>query len=186
MYLWLLSKRERQVSASSPLLYGHRPSGRYSNSLPRAHLFSRLFIASPLDKDCSCSTCKNFSRAFLHNLAKKPGLPFASSLVSLHNVAYTQRLTRQIREAIKAQTFPQFVSEFVSGHYPQVPPRPFTQPSSRACLCLCDLVGRYSHLHQYPPPTILQTGADRAHRSHPNPPCRKSGLPPKLRPLTRT
>ena len=74
----------------------------------------------PLDKDCSCPTCKNYSRAFLHNLVKKPGLPFASSLISLHNVAYTQRLTRQIREAIKAQVFPQFVRDFVAGHYPKV------------------------------------------------------------------
>ena len=34
-------------------------------------------------------TCKTYSRAFLHNLVAK-GLPFASHLVTYHNVAYTQ------------------------------------------------------------------------------------------------
>ena len=36
-------------------------------------------------------TCKTYSRAFLHNLVAK-GLPFASHLVTYHNVAYTQVL----------------------------------------------------------------------------------------------
>lgn len=77
-------------------------------------------VCRPLDKDCVCTTCQNYSRAFLHNLATRAGLPFAASLISLHNVAYTQRLTKQIRDAIKSQTFPDFVQQFVKGHYPEV------------------------------------------------------------------
>lgn len=62
-------------------------------------------------------TCKKYTRAFLHNLVAK-GIPFAAMLVSLHNVAYTQRLTQQIRVAITQQRFPEFVQQFVRGHYP--------------------------------------------------------------------
>ena len=47
------------------------------------------FACRPLDPGCSCMTCKTYSRAFLHNLVAK-GLPFASHLVTYHNVAYTQ------------------------------------------------------------------------------------------------
>ncbi|EIE21665.1 Queuine tRNA-ribosyltransferase [Coccomyxa subellipsoidea C-169] len=71
----------------------------------------------PLDKDCPCMTCKKYTRALLHNLVAK-GIPFAAMLVSLHNVAYTQRLTQQIRDAIRQQRFPEFVQEFVRGHFP--------------------------------------------------------------------
>ncbi|CAL8469347.1 g8888 [Coccomyxa elongata] len=71
----------------------------------------------PLDEECSCMTCKKYTRAFLHNLVAK-GIPFAAMLVSLHNIAYTQRLTRQIRTAISEQRFPEFVRSFVMLQYP--------------------------------------------------------------------
>ncbi len=62
-------------------------------------------------------TCKKYTRAFLHNLVAK-GIPFAAMLVSLHNIAYTQRLTQQIRTAITEQRFPDFVRSFLRLHYP--------------------------------------------------------------------
>ncbi|KAK9811227.1 hypothetical protein WJX72_000278 [[Myrmecia] bisecta] len=75
----------------------------------------------PMDPNCSCMACRKYTRAFLHNLVAR-GLPFAAHLVTYHNVAYTQRLTRQIREAIKQQTFPDFVRSFVRAHYPRGAP----------------------------------------------------------------
>lgn len=76
-----------------------------------------MYACRPVDEDCTCMTCKNYTRAFLHNLVAK-GIPFAAILVSLHNIAYTQRLTQQIRDAITEQRFPDFVKGFVRGHYP--------------------------------------------------------------------
>ena len=64
-------------------------------------------------------TCQKYSRAFLHNLVAK-GLPFAAHLMSYHNIAYTQMLTKRIRDAITAQQFPEFVHDFVLRHYPKV------------------------------------------------------------------
>ena len=46
-------------------------------------------VYRPLEPSCTCMTCRTYSRAFLHNLVAK-GLPFASHLVTYHNVAYTQ------------------------------------------------------------------------------------------------
>ena len=73
----------------------------------------------PLEPTCECMTCKSYSRSFLHNLVAR-GLPFASHLVSYHNVAYTQTLTRRMRAAIQHGSFPEFVRDFVRRHYPQV------------------------------------------------------------------
>ena len=64
-------------------------------------------------------TCKTYTRAYLHNLVAK-GLPFAAHLISYHNIAYTQTLTKTIREAIIAQQFPAFVHGLVKRHYPKV------------------------------------------------------------------
>lgn len=72
----------------------------------------------PLDITCSCMVCKQYTRAYLHNLVTK-GIPSAAILVTYHNVAYMQNLTRRMRQAIKAQTFPAFVRAFLADMYPK-------------------------------------------------------------------
>ena len=74
-------------------------------------------LCRPLDETCGCMTCKTVTRAYLHNLVGK-GIPFAAVLMTYHNIAYTQRLTEQIREAITEQRFPAFVRGFVQGQFP--------------------------------------------------------------------
>eukprot|EP00892_Ulva_mutabilis_P009127 jgi/Ulvmu1/6587/UM003_0224.1 len=70
----------------------------------------------PIDAACPCATCRKYSRAALHN-ALCHGTPAGASLVSVHNVAYTQNLTRSIREAIAGGTFPAFVQSFMCTQY---------------------------------------------------------------------
>lgn len=72
----------------------------------------------PLDEECGCMVCRRYTRAFLHPLAAK-GLPFAASLISYHNIAYTMRLSGQIRRAIIEQRYPSFVREYVAQQYPR-------------------------------------------------------------------
>ena len=91
----------------------------------------------PLEPACECMTCKTYSRAFLHNLVAR-GLPFAAHLMTYHNVAYTQALTRRMRAAIAEGSFPDFVRRFVRSHYPEVCP---AWPSRRAP-CACSLLAR--------------------------------------------
>ncbi|MFO7153982.1 MAG: tRNA guanosine(34) transglycosylase Tgt [Caldicoprobacter oshimai] len=55
---------------------------------------------SPLDPECDCYTCQNFSRAYLRHLVKAREI-LAAILISLHNVRFLIRLMEEIREAIR-------------------------------------------------------------------------------------
>lgn len=72
----------------------------------------------PLDEECGCMVCQKYSRAYLHATVCK-GLPFASHLLSYHNVAYMQRLTKEMRASLREQRFPEFVRTFLARHYPK-------------------------------------------------------------------
>jgi len=54
----------------------------------------------PLDKKCSCYTCKNFSKAYLHHLYKS-GEPLYQRLATIHNLKFYMDLMQKIREGIK-------------------------------------------------------------------------------------
>jgi queuine tRNA-ribosyltransferase len=73
----------------------------------------------PIDEGCDCMVCRRYTRAFLHPLAAK-SLPFASNLITYHNVAFMQRLAADIRAAIREERMPQYVRDTVARHYPQV------------------------------------------------------------------
>ena len=65
----------------------------------------------PLDPNCNCPTCKNYSRAYLHHLQKSNEI-LGSRLNTLHNLFYYQHLMKSIREAIKSNTFSDFRKRF--------------------------------------------------------------------------
>ncbi len=67
----------------------------------------------PLDEDCSCYTCRNFSRAYLHHL-HRIGEILGARLNTLHNLHYYQQLMTEIRAAITAETFDEYAAEFRS------------------------------------------------------------------------
>ncbi len=54
----------------------------------------------PIDPECNCYTCKNYSRAYLRHLDQSKEILF-SRLASIHNVHYYQSLMAQIRTAIE-------------------------------------------------------------------------------------
>lgn len=56
---------------------------------------------APLDEQCRCATCQNFSRAYLHHLFKA-GEMLAGMLLTLHNLTYYQDLMAGMRAAIEA------------------------------------------------------------------------------------
>ncbi len=55
--------------------------------------------SSPLDPDCNCYTCKNYSRAYLRHLFVADEI-FAMRLNTLHNVAFYQNWMKRVRQAI--------------------------------------------------------------------------------------
>ena len=63
---------------------------------------------APLEADCSCYTCRHFSRAYLHHLFQA-GEMLGPTLLSLHNVAYYCRLMTQTRQAIREGRFAEFL-----------------------------------------------------------------------------
>ena len=66
---------------------------------------------NPLDKDCTCYTCKNFSRGYLHHLQRVNEI-LGARLNTIHNLHYYQQLMSEIREAIEADGFADFVVGF--------------------------------------------------------------------------
>jgi queuine tRNA-ribosyltransferase len=60
--------------------------------------------AEPLDADCGCYTCAQFTRAYLHHL-DRCGEILGSVLMTIHNLHYYQTLMRRLREAIEMGTF---------------------------------------------------------------------------------
>ena len=69
---------------------------------------------APLDPSCSCYTCSNFSRAYLHHLDKCNEI-LGSQLNTIHNLHYYQQHMAAIREAVATQTLSTFEQEFVAG-----------------------------------------------------------------------
>ncbi|XP_050432561.1 queuine tRNA-ribosyltransferase catalytic subunit [Adelges cooleyi] len=70
----------------------------------------------PIDKNCRCSTCKTYSRAYLHQIVAVESV--ACNLLSVHNLTYQMDLMKGIRNSIKENRFPRFVQEFMSNMYP--------------------------------------------------------------------
>ena len=66
---------------------------------------------TPIDKECDCYACKNYTKAYIHHLYRcNEGL--GMRLMSIHNLRYLIRLTEQIREAIEQDRFGDFKDEF--------------------------------------------------------------------------
>jgi len=59
---------------------------------------------NPIDKNCTCPTCKNYSRAYLHHLFAAEEMS-TMRLASIHNLHFMLDLMRQAREAIKEDKF---------------------------------------------------------------------------------
>jgi len=75
----------------------------------------------PLDSDCDCYTCKNYSRAYLHHLDRTNEI-LGARLNTIHNLRYYQRVMSDMREALDNDSFDEFVSGFYAARDQQVPP----------------------------------------------------------------
>jgi queuine tRNA-ribosyltransferase len=66
---------------------------------------------SPLDAECACPACKDYSRAYLHHLCRC-GEILASMLLTWHNLRYYGDLMRALRAAIASGTLADLVASF--------------------------------------------------------------------------
>ena len=65
----------------------------------------------PLDGQCACYTCRNFTRAYLHHLHRLNEI-LGARLNTIHNLHYYQELMGGIRAAIAARRFAEFAVAF--------------------------------------------------------------------------
>ncbi|HHT9118532.1 MAG TPA: tRNA guanosine(34) transglycosylase Tgt [Candidatus Hypogeohydataceae bacterium YC38] len=81
-------------------------NGYAFTSMGRIKLFNSVYKEDPmpLDENCGCYTCRNFSRAYLRHLFFA-GEILAMTLVSLHNLYFFQDIMSRARQAILGGTF---------------------------------------------------------------------------------
>ncbi|KXH87342.1 tRNA guanosine(34) transglycosylase Tgt [Sporosarcina sp. HYO08] len=65
----------------------------------------------PLDENCDCYTCKNYSRAYVHHLIRAEET-FGIRLTTYHNLHFLLNLMAQVREAIREDRLLDFREEF--------------------------------------------------------------------------
>jgi queuine tRNA-ribosyltransferase len=65
----------------------------------------------PIDEECDCYTCQNFTRAYLNHLYRAGEMTYYR-LGSMHNIHYYLNLMKQAREAILADNWVEFKKEF--------------------------------------------------------------------------
>ena len=71
--------------------------------------------AAPLDAECACYACRDFSRAYLRHLFMSGEL-LAYRLLTLHNVTFFLRLMREMRSAIAEGDFGPFQARFFARY----------------------------------------------------------------------
>ncbi|GAA0695192.1 tRNA guanosine(34) transglycosylase Tgt [Marinobacterium maritimum] len=76
---------------------------------------------APVDETCSCYTCQNFSRAYLHHLDKCREI-LGAQLNTIHNLHYYQELMAGLRNAIEQGKLSDFVDEFYRQRGQETPP----------------------------------------------------------------
>ena len=88
------------------------------------HLFTRKGVVKirnsrfrtdpgPLDPDCGCYTCQNYSRAYLNHLDRCNEM-LGPHLATVHNLWFYQELMAEIRQAIEADTFERWSAAFLA------------------------------------------------------------------------
>jgi queuine tRNA-ribosyltransferase len=74
----------------------------------------------PLDPNCDCYTCTNYSRAYLRHL-EKCGEILGPRLGTIHNLHYYQTLMRSLREAIATDSLPDCIAELQAAYSNEAP-----------------------------------------------------------------
>ena len=74
----------------------------------------------PIDPNCDCKVCKNYSQAYLNHLDKTNEM-LGSILNSFHNIYYYQSLMNEIRLSIESDSFAKFIKDFYNKRHLDVP-----------------------------------------------------------------
>lgn len=89
----------------------YSPDGRFNITGAR---YRRDF--TPIDPDCDCYTCANYTRAYLHHLFKAKEI-LSATLCTIHNERFIIRLVDRIRDSIVAGEFDELRDEVLGRYY---------------------------------------------------------------------
>ena len=70
---------------------------------------------TPIEKDCDCYACKNYTRAYIRHLITC-NETFGARLLSIHNIRFLIRLTEELREAIKEDRILEYREKFIKEY----------------------------------------------------------------------
>lgn len=71
---------------------------------------------TPIEEDCSCYTCKNYTRAYLNHLMRSKEM-LGQTLGSIHNLHFLVKLVDDVRASIQDNTFYEFKGVFLKRYY---------------------------------------------------------------------
>jgi queuine tRNA-ribosyltransferase len=94
-------------------LFTHRGVVRIKNAVHERD-------TGPLDPDCDCYTCRNYSRAYLRHLYRCNEI-LGARLNTIHNLSYYQALMRELRGAIASGRFDSWRGDFYARRGAAVP-----------------------------------------------------------------
>jgi queuine tRNA-ribosyltransferase len=99
----------------------HARSGMFYTSRGRIRITDARYRRDmyPPDSSCSCYTCTNFSRAYIHHLFKI-GEVLGATLTTLHNIHWFTDFMGRMRASILDGTFEDFRAD-VHKNYPERP-----------------------------------------------------------------
>jgi len=83
----------------------------------RLNVFNAKYkdIDKPIDTNCNCYSCKNYSLAYVHHLFKSKEL-LGYRIASIHNLAFLYNLMSEIQQHITNSDFSGFVDEFLAKY----------------------------------------------------------------------
>lgn len=70
---------------------------------------------TPLDNECDCYTCKNFTKAYVRHLITSKEVN-GGRLLSIHNIRFLIKLTEDIRKSIREDRFYEFKEDFIKKY----------------------------------------------------------------------
>ena len=70
----------------------------------------------PIDPECNCKVCKNYSRAYLRHLYKNNEI-LSSMLASYHNLYFLNNMIKEVREAIEKDDFVNYKKNFLNRYF---------------------------------------------------------------------
>jgi len=82
------------------------------------HLKSTQYATDfqPIDSNCLCRTCQNYTRAYIHSLIGKETV--ACHLITTHNIQYQMTLMESLRQSISENRFESYVQNFMLDMFP--------------------------------------------------------------------